>query len=136
MVCSVIIPSINFKRPFFNETKFYNKMLDKYDIVVVRPEWTIENLNNVSKLIKDPSRIEVLVNQTCAFNCPNVAKHYKIIGELEHGKITNEQYQKTWMGFCPNHTAPERQRPLFISDEEIDKLLAQGVKKINLQERT
>ena len=136
MVCSVIIPSINFRNLFFNETKFYNKMLDKYEIVVVRPEWTLKNLDNISKIIKEPSRIEVLVNQSCAYDCPNVARHYKIIGELEHGKITNQQYQKIWTNFCPNQTKPEKQRSLIIDDDKIEKLLAQGVKKIKLQGRT
>ncbi len=136
MVCSVIFPSINFKKLFFNETKFYNKMLDKYEIVVVRPEWTLENIDNISKLIKDPSRIEVLVNQSCAYNCPNVKRHYKIIGELEHGKITNKKYTQVWTHFCPNQTKPEKQRSLIINDEKIDKLLSQGVKKIKLQGRT
>lgn len=136
MVCSVVLPSINFKKLFFNETKFYNQMLNKYEIVVVRPEWTLENLDNISKLIIEPSRIEVLVNQSCAYNCPNVERHYKIIGELEHGKITNEKYSKVWTSFCPNQTAPEKQRSLIVNDEKIEKLLSQGVKKIKLQGRT
>lgn len=136
MVCSVIVPSINFRKPFFNETKFYNKMLDKYEIVVVRPEWTLENLDNIYKLVKDSSRIEVLVNQSCAYNCPNVKRHYKIIGELEHGKISNETYQKTWTSFCPNHVPFCEQNPLTINDDKINRLLSQGVKKIKLQGRT
>lgn len=136
MVCSVVVPSIKFKKIFFNETKFYNEMLKKYEIVVVRPEWTLENLENISKLVSDVSRIEVLVNQSCAYNCPNVEKHYKIIGELEHGKISNEKYTKIWTGFCPNQKAAEKQRSLIIDDEKIEKLLDQGITKIKLQGRT
>ena len=136
MVCSVVIPSIKFKNLFFNETKFYNQMLDKYEIVVVRPEWTLENIDNISKLVSDPSRLEVLVNQSCAYNCPNVKRHYKIIGELEHGKITHEKYQKEWTSFCPNRKTNKNCKSLIINDEKIDRILAQGVKKIKLQGRT
>ena len=136
MVCSVVLPSIKFKKLFFNETKFYNEMLNKYEIVVVRPEWTLENIDNISKLISDPSRIEVLVNQSCAYNCPNVERHYKIIGDLEHGKISNKKYQHIWTGFCPNEKSMNERPSLIINDEKIEKILSQGVKKIKLQGRT
>lgn len=134
MVCSVIIPSILRLNGSFNESEFYNKMLNKYDIVVVRPEWTFENIDKIDRLITDVKRIEVLVNQTCIYNCPNTEKHYKLLSEFEHMKIDIETCEKERLKICK--ALDENHHPLFFDDDVIQKLIDKGITIFKLQGRT
>lgn len=59
------------------ETLYYNKLLKDYDIVVVRPEYSKKALLYCKDEISDLSRLEVLINQTCAYNCPKATEHYR-----------------------------------------------------------
>lgn len=63
------------------EIDFYNERLDRYDRVVVRPDFSVDLLEHKDK-ISDISRIEVLVNQTCRKNCPGYC--YSVISKSEN----------------------------------------------------
>lgn len=134
MTCSVIVPFIERLNNDFNENEFYNKMLDKYEIVVVRPEWTMENADNIQNLVSDPSRIEVLVNQPCIYNCPNTKKHYDLLVQWGQKKITNEYLGEQEQLICGVGKKPSKS--LRFDEVLMDKLIAQGIKKYKLQGRT
>lgn len=133
MTASVIIPAIKIHEPFFNETKFYNEMLNKYEIVVLRPEYTIENIDKLNKLIKEPSRVEVLINQYCHWNCKSAKKHYKIIEDLTAGKITMEEYNNTLDIICPKEK--ENYKSVCMTNDIIERILQQGISKLKIQGR-
>lgn len=133
LVCSVIIPSIKYIEGNFDETKFYNEMLDKYEIVVVRPEWVAENIENLDKIIKDIDRIEVLINQHCHYNCPVCKDHYNLIKEIESSSISFAEYDKELAQICPKYK-PEY-KSVYMSPEFVDKLVELGIKKLKLQGR-
>lgn len=133
MVSSVITPSLKIHTPFFDETKFYNEMLDKYEIVVLRPEYTIENIDNIDKLIDDVSRVEVLINQTCAWNC-NVSKnHYNLIEKVETNDITFEEFDRQFTGLCPKFHS--NYKSVCMNNEIVSKLLDKGITKLKIQGR-
>lgn len=82
--CSVIKPYFELKNPDDGEADFYNRMLDKFDRVVTRPEYVKYKLKDEAHLISDLPRIEILLNQTCLPNCPFAAKHYTAIEKAEY----------------------------------------------------
>ena len=72
IVASVIKSNFRFQGPdrieeptVENETNYYNKLLKEYDVVVVRPEYSMTTLVEHPEYIDDISRIEVLINQLC-----------------------------------------------------------------------
>jgi len=125
-VCSVIVPSINQNSIFFNETKFYNNMLKKYDYVVLRPEYTTENALKLNKLISDIDRVEIIINGVCAYNCKYALAHYKLI---ERGETSSN------IQCIKNCHSQKGVRTNKISEEIIENIIEAGVKKIKLQGR-
>lgn len=146
MHCSVINPickKIDDKN--FNETKFYNEMLDKYEVVVIRPEYAIENIDKLDKLISDLSRIEVLINQHCLYDCQYHKLHYTYISKTNDACFSkqeknNEEYKKMAamddeiQKHCPkNHKTDYKS--VCMTDEQVAQLINIGVKKLKLQGR-
>ncbi len=138
--CSVIIPSIKIiEDRNFNETEFYNKMLEKYEVVVIRPEYTMDNIDKLDKLLSDISRVEILINQHCQYNCPHHREHYYIQSEIsKHGEdLKLKKYDKDtyeFFYFCPKKN--DNYRSVMLSEEQIEKAINLGVKKIKIQGRS
>lgn len=133
MVCSVIQPQINFLSSSFNETEFYNKMLDKYEIVVVRPEWAIENVDKIDKIISDINRIEILVNLGCQYNCKFAKQHYLLLEDIDSNRITLDESLNKMSGFCQSNN--KNVRKTYMPIDIVDKLVSKGVKKIKIKGR-
>ncbi len=134
LICSVIKATKEYiKNPSFDETLFYKKMLDKYDIIVVRPEWTIENITKINSLIKDIDRIEVLINQNCHYNCLSAYKHYEIYDKYALDLINQEDYIDTLSKICMINK--EGYIPLRMNKDIINKLIENGVKLFKFQGR-
>ena len=149
MHCSVIAAINNFiNDKNFDETTFYNKMLDKYETVVIRPEYTLDNIAKLDKLIPEISRVEIIPNQYCAYNCPNHINHYKL-QEMESTsvyKLINKDKEvkakkvissaKDFMeNNCPKNNKTENFKGIYFSNQQVEQLIQLGVKKIKLQGR-
>jgi len=135
MVCSVIQPSIKqIEDIYFDETKFYNQMLDKYEIVVLRPEYTIDNIDKLPKLLNDISRVEVLINQRCKYNCKQSKRHYELVYKFNNKKITSEDFYKQVKSFCPIIVTPES-KSVELKTENVKKLVDMGITKLKIQGR-
>ncbi len=138
--CSVIIPSIKIvEDKNFDETEFYNKMLEKYEVVVIRPEYTMDNIDKLDKLLSDISRVEILINQHCQYNCPHHREHYYIQSEFsKHGKdLKIKNYDKDspeLFSLCPKRK--DNYRSVMLSEEQVIKAIDLGVKKIKIQGRS
>lgn len=137
---SVIIPSTKIaEEKDFKETKFYNEMLDKCEVVVIRPEYTMDNINKLDKLLSDISRVEVLINQNCHYNCPHHRAHYNFLEELDkgakretvkyHTKDNDEEFS-----LCPKYK--DGYRSVYLTDEQVAKVIECGVKKLKIQGRS
>ncbi len=140
MHCSVIIPSIRItEEKDFNETKFYNEMLDKYEVVVVRPEYIMDNIDRLDKLLSDISRVEVLINAYCHYNCPHYRAHYNSMAELDRRKnlddigFDTEDNGETF-SLCPKFK--KGYRSIHLSDEQVSRIIDLGVQKLKIQGRS
>ncbi len=146
MHCSVIHPAVKFsEEKNFDETKFYNKMLDKYEVVVIRPEYAVENTDKLDKLLADISRTEVLINQYCHYNCPFHKNHYNFLAQIDEcfGNIEKmkkvKYYSDTEGGhehfsLCPKFK-PEY-KSVYLTDEQVQTIVEAGVRKLKLQGRS
>lgn len=136
---SVILPSTKVvEEKDFDETKFYNKMLDKCEVVVIRPEYVIDNLENLDKLLSDISRVEVLINQNCHFNCPHHRAHYNFIEEIAKNNDKNVAFHTSdnqeEFSLCPKYS--KDYRSVYLTEEQVEKVIELGVKKIKIQGRS
>ena len=112
-----------------NETNHYNNLLKEYDMVVVRPEYSMDVLTKNPDFIDDISKIEILVNQRCIRNCPKVHEHYLIIEKYDPDKnfkcIIETSSDRKWVyDNCVSH-----------DEKTIQKLVDNGIKHIKLQGR-
>ncbi len=136
---SVILPSTKIvEEKGFNETKFYNKMLDKCEVVVIRPEYVMDNLLKLDKLLSDISRVEVLINQNCHYNCPHHRAHYNFIEEIAKNKNKNVKFHTSdnqeEFSLCPKYSM--NYRSVYLTQEQVEKAIELGVKKIKIQGRS
>ena len=138
MVASVIKPVKEFQGKnqknwsVENETNYYNKLLKKYDLVVVRPEYSMEPLLENPSLIDDITRIEVLINQICVPNCPLGPEHYDFMTSVRYGVTQG------FDGCLQRSTACALQykRNFIHNRRTIQKLVNHGVKHLKVQGRS
>ena len=87
------------------------------------------DLNHNEEVLKElepvADKIEILVNEICAPNCPKRAEHYRAesLSQLEFDQATNFK--------CPHQNAKRgfnesMKRPAFISNEEIGSYIDRG----------
>ncbi len=141
VVASVVKPYVEFQGPtrkqemtVENETAYYNKLLKEYDIVVVRPEYSMGPLQENPNLLDDISRIEVLINQTCASNCERAYAHYKLI-ENSHREVNNEAaaHFECVRAHIPHSIGIKDS--LIHSEEQIQNLINAGCKHLKVKGR-
>jgi len=112
-----LIYSLTHGRNKVTDLDFYRAAQEKYDIVVLVPDLNNE-LDFIRKL--EPSKLEILINETCFFGCRYRQLHYRTIDWLnlhqEHS-IHRDMHR-----FCCIHDADL----LGMSDDEVRKL--QGLK--------
>lgn len=138
-VASVVKPALRFQgatkeeEPTVeNETNYYNKLLKEYDVVVVRPEYSMDVLVDFPDYLDDISRVEVLINQACAYNCPKMPDHYRAF-EMQrintNMRINFECIQK-------NRPAIRNFKENVLHTKEMtQKLIDNGVRHLKLQGR-
>ncbi|MBQ9688089.1 hypothetical protein IJV79_00475, partial [bacterium] len=119
-----------------SELEFYNDKIDKYDRVVVRPEYVKTKLVKDLPRIKDVGKFEVLLNETCVPNCRRTIACYTEMdkgfgNDRRHNKVcSREDFEKrhdakTSFGFT-----------LMVSKEDVDNLINNcGVKHLKVQGR-
>ncbi len=117
-----------------DEVEHINKLIDKYDRVVIRPEFVKYTPERLIE-IKDISKIEVLVNQHCVVNCENSKIDFKLMELFNRGILTIEQQLKASGKICPKNFRKETDRT-ELTHEQIQKCIDAGVTKLKLQGRT
>ena len=140
IVASVIKSNFRFQGPdrieeptVENETNYYNKLLKEYDVVVVRPEYSMTTLVEHPEYIDDISRIEVLINQTCIRNCPKMCEHYQYLEKFKLGERPNKFFNCIKTGIPANIWLENN---LIHSREIVETLVKNGVKNLKLQGRS
>lgn len=139
IISSVLKPVFYFQGPnrienpqIERETEFYNNLLKDYDMVALRSEYSKFALTQNTTLIKDLSRVQILVNNSCLCNCNAAAEHAK---HNENFK-TNQNYEYEFI--CPKsnlNTFVKYQNNSMHTQEEIRTLLKAGVNNFKLKGR-
>lgn len=144
VVASVIKPTFRFQgvnkieEPNAeNESAYYNELLKEYDLVVVRPEYSKYVLKDNPGLIDDISRIEVLINQQCVYNCPISPEHYQWL-EAARKHFNLEKNPKNAVLCLKNKLSHESllKKTLPHTQETVKKLVKAGVKHLKLRGRS
>ncbi|MBQ8887293.1 MAG: hypothetical protein IJY61_06295 [Candidatus Gastranaerophilales bacterium] len=131
-ICASIIKSIPTTLGNRDEAEHLNELIDKYDRVVMRPEFIIDN-KPIDK-IKDKNKIEILINQCCAVNCKTSKIHYKVEELCLKGLITTEQRGQVTRKICPIYNeANVRQNDL--TEEQIQRCIDNGITHFKLAGR-
>lgn len=141
VVSSILRPIFEFQQPnnvgripFEQETQFYNELLKEYDVVVVRPEYSLQINKNNCHLIADISRIEVLINQICQKDCPAAIVHYS---DMENHELIEDLSGKNLFN-CVMREFPMSElinRNVIHDKQKIQELLDCGVKRLKIHGR-
>lgn len=119
------------------ELNFYNEKMDKYERVVARPEFIIEALEKNIDKIRDVSKIEVHINETCIPNCENSLPCYLSMDRY----LSNENYDKEYVCsrdlFFMRHSLKENfSYSLMMKKDFINNLVNNlGIKHLKIQGR-
>ncbi len=116
-----------------NESEHINKLTNKYDRVVIRPEYAINNNGDFSA-IKDISKIELIVNQNCAMNCYCSNSDYKLIEMYDKGVISKQDFEKEYPKVCPRDNGIIKEintLPNYLTN----KCIEAGITKLKLNGR-
>lgn len=76
LICSLNRPMSDYKDNFhgLDETAYYRRLLERYDEVVIRCEYAMDDANLLA-LAGVADRCEIICNQACVPNCRNVFRH-------------------------------------------------------------
>ena len=132
-ICASVLQSTFQNIKDKDEIEHINKLTDKYDRVVIRPEYAIIK-NGDFKDIKDISKLELIVNQACAINCPCANEEYRLLEHLDRGLITKEEFTKKMAVMCPRDTGKTKELNC-ISEELVKKCIQAGITKLKLNGR-
>lgn len=103
---------------------YYNKLLQQYDKVVVRPE-TLQHPEIMDR-IEDKDRVVLLVNQSCTPYCKMAKKHYR------YHTAKDSNIEMPYCDFC-KHT--DHYDETAIDYYYLVKLIDLGFKNLKLQGR-
>lgn len=121
---------LDFNRGFdgMTEERYYHKLLELYDTVVVRCEALLEG--GIAKELQGiAGHVELLVNQRCVPDCPYATWHILAGAEVVKGRIEGGQPQ--W----PRCKYPKRTETVYVPQERRDELANMGFTDFKLQGR-
>ena len=114
------------------ETQLYEKLLKEYDMVALRAEYSKFILSQDTTLLKDLSRTQVLINQSCLCNCNLAPEHVKFNERFRLEKENNLEF------VCPKLNLPTNvkyQNNSMHTVNEIQNLINAGVKNFKIKGR-
>lgn len=121
--------------------EYFNGLTNEYDMVVVPSEY-VDNIEFIANL-KDPSKIEFIVNHRCLKNCPIAAKHYDTQYNLEQASLSNdkkliEKYSKELADIntaCYNDRFKNPSNYSILNPDQIKYLVSLGFRNFKLEGR-
>jgi hypothetical protein len=122
-----------------DSAEYYNRLLDRFDIVVVNPfkihdEQFIKNLHN-------HDRVEFIVNHRCLPNCPMAGRHYQLNTKLGQAIVNGDDITElqNQLAIVYNYCGSTRNsNPLLgtsMNEDEIKMLVSQGFKHFKIEGR-
>ncbi|MCQ2789103.1 MAG: hypothetical protein MJ229_01870 [bacterium] len=114
------------------EIDLYNELCEKYDAVILRPEFSKNYLLDNLDKFKNISKLEIIVNNPCLENCPQILDH--LIAKQQFYENREKMYGNQYC-YMEETEMPLKERLKnnnIHNIELIDKLVAAGIKRINL----
>lgn len=114
------------------ETQFYENLAKEYDMVALRAEYSKFILANNTTLLKDLSKYQVLINQSCLCNCNSMPLHTRHNERFNLTSDVNKDF------VCPKMnlgTNIRYQNNSMHTQNEIQTLLNAGIKNLKLKGR-
>ena len=130
---SSIIKSTYLKVKDKDETQHINDLTEKFDRVVIRPEFAMKKNFNFTD-IKDISKLEILINQNCIFDCPASDAHYRLFELFDKQLINEKNFSEATIKLCPAYMNPNAARN-SLNETQIEKLINAGITNLKLQGR-
>lgn len=108
---------------------YYNNLCEKFDKVVIRPEFCQET--NFLKKLKQKNKIDIMVNLDCVYKCPYSRKHYDMLADIENDKAPDN------FAFCNAryYNPVTLHQNVFLSNKEIDAIIKMGFTNFKLRGR-
>lgn len=128
-----VIKSIYETTQNIDETEYINSLLAKYDRVVIRSEYFLENKNKI-KLLNNLNKIELLVNQNCAYNCLNSKAHYALFEKYNRGKLSYSDVIRFAQNICPRFDNPNVKLNT-LGHSDVVEAINLGITNLKLQGR-
>jgi len=134
-----LIYSLTHGKSRVSDLNFYKRAQEKYDIVVLVPDLNTK-FNFIRKL--EPSRLEILINETCFYGCRYRTLHYRTIDWLNLNQ--DRSIQRDIHRFCCIHDADlmsmtDRQvrniKGLKLKVDQIQQLMDLGVQNFKVSGR-
>ncbi len=120
---------------------YYKQLEGRYDKVVVHPD---DNFNLELLRQLDPQKAEILVNESCLFNCPTRKQHYLLYSEFS--KTLNPSHEKLRdfeENVCQSvpfykqiNCSEPRRRNCNLTVSELKQIYGMGFRNFKLQGRT
>ena len=112
-----------------------NKACEKYDCVVLN--YNDNKYNEVLENLKYKDKIEILINESCMYNCPNRKRHYDYISKMQLGEDCLKEYFD-----CPHsheiniHEIKNKYSQTFITETELyNNYVKMGFNNFKIQGR-
>lgn len=120
-----------------NSLAYYKNLEEKFENYVLHPDDNL-NFDLLKKL--DKNKIEILLNERCAVNCPNRTKHYLDIAKEQASFLSQEHKKSTFLNCCD--FIPEikqlshNKKNISLSLKDVNKIYDLGYRNFKLQGRT
>jgi len=109
---------------------FYKSLETKYDFIVPRMEHIFD-----SKFLKlDQSKYEIMLNDTCIWNCPYYKQHFEKIAEQNTNYTKDMEIEECWLkGFNPDIESTYKEMDISYSKRK--ELINRGIQNFKITGR-
>lgn len=120
-----------------NDLDYYKQLEKNFKNYVVHPDDNL-NLSLLKKL--DSNKVEILLNERCAPNCPNRVNHYINLSKEQSNLLSNSCVKNNFLDCC--NFIPEikqlshNKKNITLSLKEVEILYDLGFNKFKIQGRT
>jgi hypothetical protein len=132
LIASLNRSMCDFKQGFdgLEEDAYYRMLLERYDEVVIRCEFAMDDAN-LTRLADIADRAEIIVNQFCVPNCPNVYRHVSSMENWGGQAEIHTCYSKS----CAANLRQRLANNLHFSNARINRFAELGFLKMKLAGR-
>lgn len=130
-----------------SDVEMYRSLEDKYDFIVPRSEHVFDERFKELSVVK----YEIMLNDTCAYNCPHYGEHFKKIAEqntmfkkpwVEGGRDNMKKVEECWLphfnpdiGHAPTIKRYGENYGMELTTSQINRLRKKGIRSFKITGR-